>query len=497
MLNALQDLTTSLEEAQTATRVYVLTGEESYLAPYNSELASHQAALDTLRRLTADNPSQQSRVAELQPRLEKGLQTLKHLVELRRTQGMEAVLMQVTPEENRRQMEEIRSSIFAMRDEEHRLLDKHRAEYDASVRRTSELFAAGMVVQFVLVLLVCGVFLRDASYRAQTAREIEGTNVRLSTILGTTGDGIYQLDHEGRLVFLNAAGERLLGYKLSEIRGHNMHELIHSRTPQGEFRPAETCPYLAVLRNGEPYRSAEEWYQRKDGSFITVECTCTPLRMGGEITGAVFSFHDITERKHREEILRSTMALQRAIFDSASVGIVSTDAHGMISAINSAAERMLQYSAEELVGKATPAIMHDSGEIAQRASELSRELGVTVTPGFDTFIAQAMRTGVPDENEWTFIRKDGGRLPVRLSISLLRDAAGEISGFVGIAEDITERKKAEAALRESEALLKEALAREQSAARMDFLTGILNRRGFYEIATSEAQRSRRYNVRCP
>jgi diguanylate cyclase (GGDEF)-like protein/PAS domain S-box-containing protein len=471
---------------------YVLTGDSSYLAPYDYALSTQQPSLERLRSLLADDPGQQARLTELKPHVEAGLRTLQHLVELRRDHGLEAVLLQVTPEANRRQVETIRSTISAMRDEENRLLEQRRQKYDASVRRTSELFAAGIVIQCLLLLLVCVIFLRDASYRARTTREIEGANIRLAAILATTGDGIYQIDWEGKLVYLNPAGERLLGYELDEIRGQSMHELIHFRTPQGEPRPAETCLFLAALRNGLPHRSAEDWYQRKDGTFITVECTSTPLRLGDEITGAVFSFHDITERQHREEILRSTMALQQAIFDSASVGIVSTDANGVITTINSASERMLQYSAEEVVGKATPAIILDTEEIAQRAAELTRELGVPVAPGFESFTVKTMRTGVPDENEWTFIRKDGTRLPVRLSVTLLRDAAGKINGFMGIAEDITERKRAEAALRESEAKLRESLERERSAARIDFLTGILNRRGFFEIATSESQRSRRY-----
>jgi diguanylate cyclase (GGDEF)-like protein len=185
------------------------------------------------------------------------------------------------------------------------------------------------------------------------------------------------------------------------------------------------------------------------------------------------------------------MALQRAIFDSASVSIISTDAHGMITTFNSAAERMLQYATDEMVGKATPAVIHDAAEIVRRAGELSRELGVTIAPGFDSFMAKTVRTGIPDENEWTYVRKDGTRFPVRLSVTPLRDAAGNINGFMGIAEDITERKKAEAALSDSETKLKEALQREKNAARIDFLTGILNRRGFYEIAATEAQRARR------
>jgi diguanylate cyclase (GGDEF)-like protein/PAS domain S-box-containing protein len=492
VLSALQTLSSGVEEAETSTRVYVLTGDPSYLAPYDHSLSSYKAGLEQLRTLTADNPGQQARLAELQPRIEAGMLVMQRLVELRRNQGMEAVLLEVEPDVNRRETEKIHSIVSAMRDEENRLLKQRRQKYDGSVRRTSELFAAGIVIQFGLLLLVCFVFLRDASYRARAAQEIEGTNVRLAAILATTGDGIYQLDQEGRLVYLNPAAETLLGYRQDEIRGRNMHETVHSRTPQGESRPAETCPFLGMLRNGKPYRSLEDWYQRKDGTFITVECTSTPLHMGGEVTGAVFSFHDISERRHREEVLRSTMALQRAIFDSASVGIISTDANGIITTFNPAAERMLQYAAEEVIGKATPAIIHDSDEITRRAAELTRELGVVIAPGFDSFTAKTVRTGIPDEHEWTYVRKDGTRFPVCLSVTPLLDGAGNVNGFMGIAEDITERKRAEAALRESEVKLREALERERSAARIDFLTGILNRRGFYEIAGSESQRSRRY-----
>jgi diguanylate cyclase (GGDEF)-like protein/PAS domain S-box-containing protein len=492
VLNALQAISTGLDDGETAVRVYVLTGDPSNLKSFDHFLSSHKASFAQLRALTADNPRQQARLAELQPVVEAGLRTLQSLVKLRRDQGIEAVLMQVNPEENQREMEKIRSFIAAMRDEETHLLEQRRQTYDASVRRTSEMFAAGIVTQCLLLLLVCIVFLRDAAHRTQSAQEIANSNIRLAAILATTGDGIYQLDQEGRAIYLNPAGERLLGYELNEIRGRSMHDLIHSRTPQGEFKPAETCPLLGAMRKGESHTSPEDWYQRKDGTFITVECTSTPLFTDGVVTGAVFSFHDITERRRREEVLHSTTALQRAIFQSANVGIISTDAHGMITTFNTAAERMLQYSAEEMIGKMTPAVIQDGQEVKLRAAELTQELGFIVQPGFDSFVAKTARTGIPDEREWTYIRKDGSRFPVYLSVTALRDADGNINGFLAVAEDITERKKVEAALRESEVKLRKALEREKNVARVDFLTGILNRRGFYEIAVLESQRSRRY-----
>jgi PAS domain S-box-containing protein len=151
-----------------------------------------------------------------------------------------------------------------------------------------------------------------------------------------------------------------------------------------------------------------------------------------------------------EKRLRDTSALQRAILEGASYSIISTNPLGTIRLFNVAAEQLLGYSADEVVDKATPALFHDAAEVAARASELTAELGREVKPGFKSFVAKA-DLGRPEEREWTYIRKDGRRLPVLLSVTALFDEQGNVSGYLGIAADLTERKRAEAALRETEA----------------------------------------------
>ncbi|MBE9046214.1 PAS domain S-box protein [Pleurocapsales cyanobacterium LEGE 10410] len=139
-------------------------------------------------------------------------------------------------------------------------------------------------------------------------------------------------------------------------------------------------------------------------------------------------------------------ALQQAILDSANYSIISTTVDGIITTFNKTAERWLGYQAAELVGKTTPILIHDRQEVERRARELSQELGMTIEPGFDTFVAKA-RCGEPDEYEWTYLRKDGSSLPVRLSITALKDKQGEITGFLGIGSDLSESKQAEAELK--------------------------------------------------
>ena len=152
----------------------------------------------------------------------------------------------------------------------------------------------------------------------------------------------------------------------------------------------------------------------------------------------------------REDDLRRLTLFQRTILDNAAYGIISAAPDGIVSSFNPAAERLLGYAADEVVGKLTPACWHDPEEMARHALQLSEELGETVSPGFDVFAARPRRN-LPEENEWTFIRKDGTRVPVLLSVTALRDESSQITGFVGLTYDLSERKRAEEERRESEA----------------------------------------------
>lgn len=165
---------------------------------------------------------------------------------------------------------------------------------------------------------------------------------------------------------------------------------------------------------------------------------------------------NLAEVSELQKQLLTATTLQRAILDGANYSIISTDPEGVILSFNHAAERMLGYSAGELVGRLTPATFHDPDEVVHRAADLTRELGRPITPGFEVFVAKA-RAGRPDENEWTYIHKDGTRFPVSLSVTALFDPAGAVMGFLGIGYDITERRRAETALRASQIAQQELL----------------------------------------
>ncbi len=155
------------------------------------------------------------------------------------------------------------------------------------------------------------------------------------------------------------------------------------------------------------------------------------------------------ERERIQKSLQASAALQNAVLNGANYMIIATDYGGTIISFNSAAEKNLGYSADELIGKSSPAVFHDMNEIVQRAQELSTEKGEQIEPGFEVFVHQS-RTKAFVENEWTYIRKDGSRFPVSLSVTAMRDETGQIIGFLGVASDISAKKFAAEKIRTAE-----------------------------------------------
>src|ERR1700692_3628258 len=153
----------------------------------------------------------------------------------------------------------------------------------------------------------------------------------------------------------------------------------------------------------------------------------------------------------REEMLLKAGALQDAIFNSANFSSIATDEKGVIQLFNVGAERMLGYTAAEVVNKVTPAEISDPQEVIARAPALSAEFGTPSAPRLEALVFKASR-GIEDIYELTYFRKDGSRFPAVVSVTALRDAQGAIIGYLLIGTDNTARKQAEEALLKAGAL---------------------------------------------
>ncbi len=241
-----------------------------------------------------------------------------------------------------------------------------------------------------------------------------------------------------RCAYLNQNAEQMagmayLGETSENLLGKKFLQLFPDRTEA-------FAQYKLVAQTGK-LRIEELSLTDNDGATLWFLRQAVAMPLGLAVT-----YREITQEKRLLQQLESSNRLRTAIVESAAYSIISTDVDGTILTFNNAAERMLWYSADEMVGKATPQQFHDVDEIKERAAELSQELGHTVIPGFEVFVVKA-KTLLHDEHEWTYVRKDGSRFPVLLSVTALRDESNVINGYLGIAYDISERKRAEEYIR--------------------------------------------------
>src|SRR5580700_6119597 len=161
-----------------------------------------------------------------------------------------------------------------------------------------------------------------------------------------------------------------------------------------------------------------------------------------DLNGHPVAVKVVTEVR-REDVLLKAGALQSAIFNSANFSSIATDEKGVIQIFNVGAERMLGYTAIEVVDRITPADISDPQEVIARAAALSLELATPITPGFEALVFKAAR-GIEDIYELTYIRKDGSRFPAVVSVTALRDDQNTIIGYLLIGTDNTARKQVEA-----------------------------------------------------
>lgn len=472
VLDALQAFLTTAEEAETGQRGYLLTGEETYLESYNLALSEIDARLQGIQALTANDPAQQSAVLELRQHSERRVGELRRTVQLRRDQGIEASRTVVLSGAGKEEINQIRRLVAKMQLYENQRADDSSQKYEASVANRERFFAGTIVLQMVLLALVFVFIYRDRANRAKSAFEILQGHLRLSAILRTIGEGLYQVDGDGRLVYLNPAGEKLLGYKAEDILGQSAHDLLHTGMKDGKSC-ADDCPLLLVTSQGGVRNNSNDWLRRKDGSLITVEYTSSPLFQYGAIHGAVVVFRDIGERTRIEQALRDSEERYRNLVEKSRGLICAHDLQGTLLSVNEASAEALGYTAEELKGMSLRAL-----------------LAPAVRDKFDWYL-KAISEWNAHSGLMRVLTKGGEEVVWSYSNRVIREP-GSDPYVLGYAQDVTAQVLVEEALKVSEEKLQAALENEKRVSRVHFLTRIPNRRTFYEALEAEAKRARRY-----
>ena len=293
----------------------------------------------------------------------------------------------------------------------------------------------------------------DVNLDVRHAEALLTTGALQSAIFNSANFSSIATDAKGVIQIFNVGAERMLGYAADEV--------VNKITPADISDPQEVVARAQALSVElatpiapgfealvfKASRGIEDIYEltyfRKDGSRFPAVVSVTALRDAhNAIIGYLLIGTDNTARKQAEEALLKAGALQSAIFNSANFSSIATDAKGVIQIFNVGAERMLGYTAADVMNKITPADISDPQEVIARAKVLSVELGTPITPGFEALVFKASR-GIEDIYELTYIRKDGSRFPAVVSVTALRDAQDAIIGYLLIGTDNTARKQVE------------------------------------------------------
>lgn len=319
----------------------------------------------------------------------------------------------------------------------------------------------------------------DALHRSRRElwREKEQARITLLSI----GDGLIATDTDGRVTLMNPVAERLTGWRLAEASGRPVSEIF--RIESAETGEPANVPVQQVLSHGQQVGLANHTVLvARDGARSHIFDMATPIReRDGTLYGVVLVFQDVTETYRSREALKESLSLNRGILESAACGIVATGLDGTVRVFNREAERIFGYTAEEMLGRTSLPQLYDPDELRTQAERVVAELGRPVEAGFEALVARTRDSGLPDNREWTGVRKDGSRIVVSTAIGLLRDGGGAVQGYLAVAMDITERKRIERQI--------------ENLAYYDPLTNLPNRRLLLETLDSCLEQGRR-NGRC-
>lgn len=245
---------------------------------------------------------------------------------------------------------------------------------------------------------------------------------------------------DGRIMAANNAAELLFGYEPDELTGAMLETLLperHRSTHNLMRRHYLSHPIPRLMGSGQDLKGL-----RKDGSEFDIEvglsAVSTPY--GSAILA---SLADISRRKEAERGEQLSRELFDAIFRSSPFCIITSDIHGVITAANPAAERLLWYTMDEMVGQNAYELIHDPELIKQRIVQLDEERESSFDAGRDRVLAYFARHGGSEEINWQYRRKDGTTIPVKLTITTLRDQNDHVVGFLGMAYDVSDKQRTE------------------------------------------------------
>ena len=285
----------TLQDAETGQRGYLLTGDEAYLQPYRDATARVQPDLARLKLLLTD-AAQQPRLAVLEQNIALELSELERTIALNKAGDRAAALELVRSNRGKVLMDAARAQVAAMQGAEYELLNRRANESEHSARTTMVSIVLAALIGSVLLLLAFSLTRRNLRLRQQAADELAAERERLRVTLTSIGDAVLTTDSSCRITFVNHVAEALLGWSQQEMLGQPLEavfRIVNERTREGVENPAQRS-----LREGAIVGLANHTVLiGEDGSERPIDDSAAPILDQGVIVGCVLVFRDITERR--------------------------------------------------------------------------------------------------------------------------------------------------------------------------------------------------------
>jgi two-component system cell cycle sensor histidine kinase/response regulator CckA len=462
LLEAVEQLLTTLLDAETGQRGFLLTGDERYLEPYTRALHSADRQVLQLTSALASFQGAGDEGTPLPRLMELKLAEVRETIALYRTHGLSAALEVVRTGQGKRTMDEVRRRCAHLRHTLAAVLRAERAQGEAYAQRTHVVATGGALLLFGFLLAASLTIHRAMRHRAHALSESHAIRDLLETTLASIGDAVLTTDATGRLTFANATAQALLRWPAAEMTGQPLEEVF--RIINEYSRAPVENPVGKVLREGTIVGLANHTVLlARDGTEIPIDDSAAPIRdTAGAIQGTVLVFRDITERRRAEAMGR----LLASIVESSEDAIISKDLHGVITSWNEGAERLLGYTAAEAIGQPITLIADP-----ERLEEMAQ-------------ILERITRGERVEHYDTLRRTKGGQIVhVSLTVSPIHDASGRIVGASKIARDITALRRLEEQLRHAQKM--EALGTMAGGIAHDFNNILAAILGYTELLQRE------------